>query len=273
MAKTLKGKQYCSPKTNPRDNTCYTSKQLVRMTKKWNRNKKKKIKIRSKKKELWNRLNRKLRDKCKTEWCWNRHLLNLKGVFRPDMPSKWKKNPREWLDSNNIIGVMKQYDNDRDDFIFMGPVPIDFDLKSSTGNCMVDELCKIKVDKLLKKKKKKIGIIFNLDKHDEPGSHWTALFVDTDRKGLFYFDSYGIYPEKEILALIIKLQQQYKNIGLDMKVQTNKTRHQYKFSECGMYCIHFIIKMLTTKITFSRFCRNIIDDDTMLSYRKHYFLV
>jgi len=58
-----------------------------------------------------------------------------------------------------------------------------------------------------------------------------------------------------------------------MKIQINDIRHQYKYSECGMYCINFIIKMLTTKITFRRFCKNIVDDDTMQSYRKKYFLV
>ena len=189
------------------------------------------------------------------------------------MPSKWKKKPREWLDTNNIINVMRQYEKDREDFIFIGPVPIDFDLKTSDGRCKVDDLCKIKVDTLIKKKKQKIGIIFNLDKHNEPGSHWTAMFVDTERKGIFYFDSYGIYPEKEIEELIHKLHKQYKNVGLDMKIQINDIRHQYKYSECGMYCINFIIKMLTTKISFRRFCKNVIDDDTMQSYREKYFLV
>ena len=168
---------------------------------------------------------------------------------------------------------MRQYEKDRNDFIFIGPVPIDFDLKTVDGNCKVDELCKIRVEKLIKKNKKKIGIIFNLDKHNEPGSHWTALFVDTTRRGIFYFDSYGVYPEKEILALINKLQQQYKEIGLDMKKHINDIRHQYKFSECGMYCINFIIKMLTTKISFKKFCRNIIDDDTMVNYRNKYFII
>ena len=275
MPKTLKGKQYCSPKTTTKNNTCYSRKQIKRKTKKRKKKKKKKnkIKIRSKKRELWDNLNSKFRNTCNSEWCWNRHLLNLPDLFRPDMPSKWKKKPREWLDTNNIISVMRQYEKDRDDFIFIGPVPIDFNLKTSDGRCKVDNLCKIKVDSLVNKKKQKIGIIFNLDKHNEPGSHWTALFVDTKRGGIFYFDSYGIYPEKEIEELIHKLHKQYKNIGLDMKVQINDIRHQYKYSECGMYCINFIIKMLTTKIVFRRFCKKVIDDDTMLSYRKKYFLI
>ena len=276
MRKTLKGKKFCSPKTktNKKINTCYSRKQLLQMTKKWNKQNKKKINLKSKKKKVvWQQLNNKLGKTCNTEWCWNKQLLNIPGIFRPDMPAKWKKNPREWLDSNNIINVMKQYENDRDDFTFIGPVPIDFDLKNKNGMCMVDDLCSIEVKTLDKINKTKIGIIFNLDKHDEPGSHWTALFVDTDRKGIFYFDSYGYPPENEIVELMDKLQHQYKQLGINMKKHINNVRHQYKFSECGMYCINFIIKMLTTKTTFSRFCKKIIDDDTMLSYRKKYFLV
>tara|TARA_B100000787_G_C16167437_1_gene284642 strand:- start:228 stop:1055 length:828 start_codon:yes stop_codon:yes gene_type:complete len=275
MGKTLKGKKFCSPKTKTtkKVNTCYSRKQLLQMTKKWNKQNKKKIKVKSSKKVLWDSLNNKLNKQCKTEWCWNKQLLNLPGIFRPDMPSKWKKNPREWLDSNNIINVMKQYERDRDDFTFIGPVPIDFDLQNKEGQCLVDDLCKVEVEPLFHNNKTKIGIIFNLDKHNETGSHWTALFIDTERKGLFYFDSYGYPPEEEIVALMDKIQHQYKQMNIVLKKQINGIRHQYKYSECGMYCINFIIKMLTTKTTFKRFCKNIIDDDTIFGYRKKYFLV
>ena len=52
MRKTLKGKKFCSPKTktNKKINTCYSRKQLLQMTKKWNKHNKKKINLKSKKK-------------------------------------------------------------------------------------------------------------------------------------------------------------------------------------------------------------------------------
>ena len=28
----------------------------------------------------------------------------------------------------------------------------------------------------------KIGVIFNLDKHTQPGSHWVALFIDGEKR-------------------------------------------------------------------------------------------
>ena len=53
MRKTLKGKKFCSPKTktNKKINTCYSRKQLLQMTKKWNKHNKKKINLNSKKKK------------------------------------------------------------------------------------------------------------------------------------------------------------------------------------------------------------------------------
>ena len=45
---------------------------------------------------------------------------------------------------------MNQYNKKYDDFIFIGPVPIDFDEKyDKIGNCIVNELCNINVKNLL----------------------------------------------------------------------------------------------------------------------------
>ena len=57
-----------------------------------------------------------------------------------------------------------------------------------------------------------------------------------------------------------------------MRVEINNIRHQFKNSECGMYCLHFLIKMITTKISFKKFCKNVISDDDIFKYRKIYFL-
>ena len=44
-----------------------------------------------------------------------------------------------------------------------------------------------------------MGIVFNLDPHDKPGSHWVSMYVDLNNGGIYYFDSYGYKPLKEIL--------------------------------------------------------------------------
>ena len=51
----------------------------------------------------------------------------------------------------------------------------------------------------------------------------------------------------------------------------NDNRHQYKNSECGMYCLYFIIQMLTTNKSFENFSNNKIHDKKMIRLRKKYF--
>ena len=38
-----------------------------------------------------------------------------------------EKNPQEWLSSDEITDVMKQYEDKYDNFVFLGPSPIDFE--------------------------------------------------------------------------------------------------------------------------------------------------
>ena len=102
MNKTIKGKKYCSPNIKTKK-SCYTKKNLVKMIKKINKKSKKKIKIYNKtKNELWKNIDNKMKSKCKTEWCWNNYIIDLKTRFRPLKPENGKKNQREWLDTNNL---------------------------------------------------------------------------------------------------------------------------------------------------------------------------
>ena len=48
------------------------------------------------------------------------------------------------------------------------------------GKCVWEELCKFELEKQIEKGKNKIGIIFNLDKHYQSGSHWVSLFIDIE---------------------------------------------------------------------------------------------
>ena len=43
--------------------------------------------------------------------------------------------------------------------------------------------------------KTRLGVVFNLDKHDQPGSRRIAMFARFGRKSFVgYFDSYGYKP-------------------------------------------------------------------------------
>jgi len=193
----------------------------------------------------------------------------LLQAFRPGRPTAWKKNPREWLDSLNIEVVMNQYEDAYSDFEFIGPVPIDF-AKEIEGSCVVDELCKLNLAEEYAKGTRKIGIVFNLDEHDKPGSHWMCAYIDVPGGGkegaMYYFDSYGMRPPTRIATFMKQCGQQGCTTLL-----YNDIRFQRKESECGMYCLYCILCLLKGK-SFVEVCSNKIDDDTMISFRKMLFM-
>jgi hypothetical protein len=203
--------------------------------------------------------------KCDTEYCMVKKLMPakkqlLKEYFRPEKPEEWDNKPTTWLDSFNIEDVMDQYEKAVPEFEFIGPVPIDFDAKSGAwGKCIVDELCKLDLNNM--NGKKKVGIIFNLDPHDEPGSHWVCAFIDIPGKSAYYFDSYGIEPPAEVARLLKRCKEQ----GIE-HVYYNDIRHQRKGSECGMYCLFVLICLLRGR-PFYNISKNIVDDDTMNAFR------
>lgn len=284
----------CSPALHRRDGeTCLSSSALERMRRAWNKtHPRNKIIARHTRKNrkqdagksvntttdayLWDQLKNGMKSnyKCETEFCTVKKLPGLSenerkemadNFFRPEKPKKWDKKPTEWLDSYNIEDVMKQYETANPSFDFIGPVPIDFDAKDENaatwGKCIVNELCRLDLKECAKKGKTKIGIIFNLDPHDEPGSHWVCAFINLEKSEAYYFDSYGYAPPDEISRLLKRCKDQgCKN------VYYNDIRHQRKGSECGMYSLFVIICLLNGK-EFATICKNVVDDDTMNKFR------
>ena len=283
----------CNPALHRRDGqTCLPSGALHRLRKTWNKtHPRHKIQVDKTRKngkqdagktndiQLWNELKSAMSThyKCDTEYCMVKKLPGLPesekkgllGFFRTEKPTEWDKKPTEWLDSDNIEQVMNQYEAANKNFSFIGPVPIDFDAKEPSsgawGQCIINELCNLNLKDCLKKGKTQTGIIFNLDKHDEPGSHWVCAFIDLDKSAAYYFDSYGYEPPAEIVTLLKRCKDQgCKNIYY------NDIRHQRKGSECGMYCLFVLICLLNGK-DFLKICKDVIDDDTMNSFRNVIF--
>jgi len=278
--KGTKKKNICAPGIG-NNLTCFDKKGLVEITKLWNKkNRNQKLKLSNKSNDLWRGLNKKLRKNCVNETCWLKQdfLKNktehFKSYFKPEKPSKWKKFKNTWLTTIDIENVLKQYESSQKDFQFIGPVPIDFDYEYSRGECIVDELCKLDINYLKKKKKKnKLGIIFNLDAHNEPGSHWVALYSDFNLGEVYYYDSYGIFPPDEVKILMERMALQGKKLkGKPFKLYYNDIRHQYKNSECGVYSMHFITEFLEGK-TFKQIIKNRINDDKMNKKRDYFYNV
>lgn len=272
----------CSPSNKNNSTTCFDLNSLIKIAKGWNlKNPTNKINISKYKTrhQLWSEIDKRLNQKCDSEWCWIEQEFvkrlgskELKSIFRPKMPKSWKKNKYEWLNTTDIETVMKQYEKKYSDFKFIGPVPIDFDYEYSVGQCIVNELCNLKIKSLLKDKISRVGIIYNLDPHDKPGSHWVAMYMDLNKKKVYYFDSYGTQPPDEVKKLVDRIQEQGREMGMEFEYDYNTTRHQYENSECGVYSMYFITQLLEGKKTFDGIEKSTLKDEFINSKRKYYYL-
>jgi hypothetical protein len=218
------------------------------------------------------------RTRCKTERCWvektplepDTKKRILKGNFRPAMPDSWQGNMTEWLDTNDINAVMKQYEEAYPNFKYYGTNPIDFSapnpyIEGSKEKkiCLQDEICKLNLKDMLQKGIEKIGFVYNLDPSDKEGSHWIASFIDIPAKKHYYFDSYGMKPPHQVARFMKALTLQEPS----MRLFSNARRFQFGHSECGMYCLYFIIRMLEGD-SFRDFCRNMPTDADIKEMKK-----
>jgi hypothetical protein len=188
--------------------------------------------------------------------------------LRPAMPAGWRADPDMWLDSNNIADVMNQYEEAYPFFEFMGPFPIDFaapdpytkggstesgigaTIRAALGGtkgtdvtqkkCLMTEICELRVQKALSNGTKAIGIVYNLDPHFKSGSHWVANYIDIVKHRCYYFDSYGMAPPPQVAKFMRWLTTQDPK----MRLEYNSRRLQYSDTECGVYSVYFIIRML-----------------------------
>jgi hypothetical protein len=274
----------CSPENDNNFNfSCYDKNDLIKLKNAYNkRHKDDSIKTDDPKK-IWETLRDRYHNVCNKESCWLRQNFisnklgrELINSFAPKHPSTWNKNNRTWLSSNDINIVMKQYENNYECFEFIGPSPIDFDTYDENNKCIWPELCNFNINDKIKKRKFKIGIIFNLDKHNQPGSHWVSVFINLKTNNIYYFDSVKSNNQNpippEILRFVKKIQKQGQDNNIEINFQyNNKVGHQMKNTECGMYSLYFIINMLKDTKTWSNFMNNRISDDNVHKFRKIYF--
>ena len=256
--------------------TCYDNNSLNIIKKLWNiKHPDDKIKDKNPK-QIWIKLKDKFSNICNNEFCWmetefTKNKLNkrlLKQRFAPFHPRHWNIDKNAWLSSTDIIKVMKGYEDNYTNFNFIGPSPIDFDNKLSDKLCVYNELCNFNLEKFIKKNINKIGFIFNTDPHYKSGSHWIALYLDTKKNILFFFDSNGDIIPQQVKKLSNRILDQSKTLNLNLKYDDNyKVNHQKSNTECGMYCLYFIITLLKDQYNTEHFKKKIIKDDLMESYR------
>lgn len=289
----------CSPSSNNiylRDRTCFDKPALLRLAESWNKtHKTDPITNTNKlsKRKLWEQINRKMQSKCKgkgddKEACWVDHLASksdpVTKKLRPVAPEEWSKNPYTWLSNYDIEEAMVQYEDDESyKFKFIGVYPVDFAAKTSLfGQCLYQETCDIDFKKLLKKGYKYAGMVINLDYHDEPGSHWTALFIIIDPSssnyGAYYYDSVSRPPPKEIddYMKLLQTKAQEADPTKTFKLEYNIYRHQFKNSECGVFSMSYIVRWLVLlqkkpDTTFEKVVKIKIRDEDIHKLRRKFF--
>ncbi len=242
--------------------TCYSLKSLQKIAKAMNEERKyesnyKKIKVEGVSKyELWKSIQEHLKPFCNDdEECWRRQefIRKLKDIdiqaytFKPQMPEEWKHNKNTWLSNFDIDLVLKQYERIYPEFKTFN---------SSPSDCPVSVDCPLSTMdpfKLRSEGKTKIGIVFNLDKTGQSGSHWVATFIDLKNKEkssqkdpveINYYDSYGDPPIPLIKLFLVRLGEKFLLKGEKVKILYNDKRHQYGNSECGVYSMNFILERL-----------------------------
>jgi len=299
---------YCSPsakKNRVVSGSCFTKDAIEKITHAYNhKNPSNAIQKHLTPKQKWQTLRQSMKriSNCDQDKCWiesipldNREKNMLKAqLFVPPSPSEWKQNPNTWLTNFDIEKVLNQYESSHPEFHFMGPSPIDYDTRPNNNtDCVCNKLCNFSLQEELAKGKKKIGIVFNLDRHTGGGSHWVAMFIDLEDDFVFYFNSTGERIQKQIHKFKENIVNQGKTLlNKNIKYHVNTLEHQRSNTECGMYCLYFIITCLLREIDILRetntggggelykmsveelveyFTKGRVSDDLVATYRKRLF--
>lgn len=230
--------------------------------------------------EIWLALKQHMGSSCPNEACWMKMIMGADpavasvDTFAPEAPNSWTRDPDEWLTSEDIENVMRQYEDRFPTFEFLGPSPSDYNAPKLAGVCVWEELCHFSLKKYMDLGTNKIGVIFNTDPHTEGGSHWVSLFININPKNsyIFFFDSTGDRPQKEIRDFIKMVTQQGRALNVQFKNLENRKQHQKRNTECGMYSLFMIVNLIEETRTPQEFMRgDRIPDSHMLEFRKEYF--
>jgi len=209
---------------------------------------------------------------CKEEYClaysntMNSIKKKLMENFRPEIPTEWKTNKKTWLNTNDILASLNQYEEAFKDFKFLSVSPIDFDTRlnekgivvETGGTCVDRSLCAVNLLNLLKTKFTRIGAVFNLDKHDESGSHWTAMFADLLLGEFYYYDSVANGIPDEVIDLADRFVSQGNALILNGTLTIEQQSSAPKLS------------IKNGKITISEICDYLMQNNNFVLYRYAY---
>jgi len=285
-----KSREICAIGHDFSEGSCFTLAELHEIANNYNEtHKKDQLKLYPTKKEMITQLDSKLKESCSDQTCWAtlKFLKNsddLSMAFKPMGPV----GQYDWLSTTDINDCMERYMKLYPHFLFVGAVPIDIEDLDQFGVKTLD------YNKLIKKGFYILGIIFNLDEHYKSGSHWVSFFVDFKGQRIYYSDSAGNPPEQRVKRLVKKIAEKFyakdypnkKVIELPIDsymnqsgpnamekiydIRFNTMQHQRGGSECGVYSMNFLIRLLRGD-TFDNIHETRIEDRKINLCRREYY--
>lgn len=110
------------------------------------------------------------------------------------------------------------------------------------------------------------ALVFNTDDHNKPGTHWVAIYVNKEGRGL-YFDSYGYPP------IIKKHAECIRRNCTFFEWNTFRLQNEASYV-CGHYCImflHFMSSGLGSDVFINLFTTDLYANDRIVEkYYKSY---
>jgi hypothetical protein len=272
---------YCSPSHAKyvKQGTCYSDNELKSIADEINMKENRNV-ISKRSKKTREIIQKYFAKQCSDkEYCWLNQLSyatrqKLESAFRPRKPSSWYKNRKTWLNTDDINYVMVQYQHLYKDYQFFGVHPIDF-AKRYNGYCIGNNLCDFHITSQLNSNKYRFGLVLNLDKHNEPGSHWVALYCNLNPSkknfGVYYYDSVASEPGVEVKSFMDKICTQVKQVyhpkvASRFSRKYNTVQRQFKNTECGMFCLVFQTQCMKN-IDFDEICQRMKYDDDVNKIR------
>lgn len=183
---------------------------------------------------------------------WQRHLSRY--AILP-------KRHNDWLNSDEINIIMKQWQDTLSHFKFLGAYPADaLSVFQSMGRSFKQLVSRFLHNDALGK----VGLILNTDSVGAPGQHWVAIFIDRAKKSVEYYDPVGKPPHANMKSALKLLTPHHYTFVY------NKYQHQKENGECGMFSIVFLLHRASGK-SVSSFAALQPNDEQMTFLRSQIF--
>lgn len=112
------------------------------------------------------------------------------------------------------------------------------------------------------------AFVINLSQHDEPGTHWVALYI-SETGSAYYFDSFGLKPSNFHINAFIKTHAK--------SVSYNKKQLQHITSnKCGRFCCVLVVSLLKNcpfDSFLARFSLNLYVNDITIENMYNYLKI